>query len=157
MGQYHYVVNLDKHEYVHPHKLGCGLKLWEQLANSPSTGTALIVLLASASNGEGCGDITKGPTIIGAWRGDRITMVGDYDDKSSYPVINKDGGVEYMSGAKIYDLCAAAKDFKEDDERIPNLWTDVTDEVCAVIESELDGEFVGDGWRDFKRNEEKAA
>ena len=32
MGQYWVVVNLDKHEFVMPHRLGSGLKLWEQLA-----------------------------------------------------------------------------------------------------------------------------
>ena len=30
MGQYHYTVNLDKKEYLVPHKLGDGLKLLEQ-------------------------------------------------------------------------------------------------------------------------------
>ena len=37
MGQYWLPVNLDKREFVNPHKLGAGLKLWEQLANHPGT------------------------------------------------------------------------------------------------------------------------
>lgn len=56
MGQYWYVVNLDKKECVHPHKLGTGLKLWEQLANHPGTGAALIVLCAAMPQGRGGGD-----------------------------------------------------------------------------------------------------
>ena len=38
MGQYWKAVNLDKREFVHPHRLGCGLKLWEQLAKSQTAG-----------------------------------------------------------------------------------------------------------------------
>jgi len=40
MGQYWKPVNLDKREYVDPHKLDVGLKLWEQLASHPGTGAA---------------------------------------------------------------------------------------------------------------------
>jgi len=29
MGQYFLILNLDKKEYLHPHKLGSGYKLWE--------------------------------------------------------------------------------------------------------------------------------
>ncbi len=29
MGQYYYIVNIDKHEYLHPHKFNDGLKLLE--------------------------------------------------------------------------------------------------------------------------------
>ena len=35
MGQYHLTVNLDKHEFIHPHQLGDGLKLGEQCGHSP--------------------------------------------------------------------------------------------------------------------------
>jgi hypothetical protein len=141
MGQYHKVVNLDKREYVHPHRLGCGLKLWEQLANSPSTGTALIVLLASASNGDGGGDLHHAD-IVGRWRGDRIAFVGDYDDDSRYQIFDKS-----MSGKEIYDACG---------DTTVTQWTDVSDQVCAVIETELKGTFKGDGWRDFVDNEASA-
>ena len=33
VGQYHLVVNLSRKEFLDPHKLGCGLKAWEQIAN----------------------------------------------------------------------------------------------------------------------------
>jgi hypothetical protein len=131
MGQYHIVVNLDKQQVVHPHKIGCGLKLWEQLASQISTGTALIILLASGSNGDGGGDICEDP-IVGSWRGDRIAFVGDYDDSTKYKV-----GKKTMSGAEIYTAD----------------WIDVSGAVCKVIEKELNGKFVGDGWRQFKYND----
>jgi hypothetical protein len=142
MGQYHYLVNLDRREFVHPHKLGCGLKLWEQLASSISTGTALIVLLASASNGQGGGDLKEGPPIIGQWRGNRIAFIGDYDDTSHYVggIKAKKKGSEKMTGAEIYNACGNGN---------PE-WLDVSDEVCNVIENELNGKFDGTtGWRSF--------
>ena len=37
MGQYWIPVNLDKKEFIEPHKLASGLKLWEQMANFPGT------------------------------------------------------------------------------------------------------------------------
>jgi hypothetical protein len=128
MGQYHYIANLDRGELISPHTLGTGLKLWEQLANHPGTGAALIVLLASASNGAGGGDLRSDSDVIGSWRGDRIAMVGDYDDDSHYDTI--DGN---MTGAQIYD----------------SDWTDISLKVCGVIEEELGGKFAGDGWRRF--------
>lgn len=148
MGQYHKVVNLDKCEYVLPHRLGCGLKLLEQLASQISTGTALIVLLASASNGDGGGDFETGPSIIGSWRGDRIAFVGDYDDKVRYTVGNKKP--KELSGSEIYSYC-------DDSAKKQVRWTDVSDAVCAVIEAELGGKFSGDGWRDFKYADDKSA
>lgn len=121
MGQYWYAVNLDKREYVHPHKLGSGLKLWEQLANSPGTGAALIVLCAAMPEPRGGGDLDldqnwhgpertgagAGPVVdsyndiakrtIGRWAGDRIALVGDYAEDG-------DLAPEHEA-SKIYRLC----------------------------------------------------
>ena len=55
MGQYHIVVNLDRHEYLHPHHLGDGLKLLE-FGDGGRTMTALAALLA-IDNGRGSGDL----------------------------------------------------------------------------------------------------
>ncbi len=126
MGQYHYVVNLDKREFLDPHQMASGLKLWEQLASHPAIGAGLVVLLASYSNGEGGGDLDEGPAIIGHWRGDRIAFVGDYDNDSRYSVM---GRGETMSGAAIYDECSEGK------------FRNVSKEVCAVIEAELGGKY----------------
>lgn len=59
MGQYHVVVNLDKKEFIDPHKLGDGLKLFEQINSHGGTMAALFALLA-CSNGRGGGDIPDG-------------------------------------------------------------------------------------------------
>jgi hypothetical protein len=129
MGQYHIIANLDKGEVITPHNLGSGLKLWEQLANNPGTGAALIVVLASASNGHGGGDLTRSDSnVIGSWRGDRVAMVGDYDDDSSYNTIHGK-----MTGAEIYD----------------SNWKDISEAVASVIELELSGKFTGEGWKDW--------
>ena len=102
MGQYWMCINLDKKEFIDPHKLGSGLKLWEQIANHPGVGTALIILTAAMPEPRGGGDfdldnnwhgpertlpehsITPGPMpeeyptvakrTIGRWAGDRIAL-----------------------------------------------------------------------------------
>lgn len=59
MGQYHQVVNLDKHEKLYPHVLGDGLKLMEFGCSGDGTMTALAILLAGSCKGgpRGGGDI----------------------------------------------------------------------------------------------------
>jgi hypothetical protein len=58
MGQYYYTVNLDKEEFLMPHRLGDGLKLLEFGCSSNGTLTALALLLADG-NGRGGGDIDE--------------------------------------------------------------------------------------------------
>ena len=70
MGQYWIPVNFDKKEFIHPHSLDSGLKLWEILASSP-VGQALVVLLANMPEPRGSGDLEPDP-IIGRWAGDRV-------------------------------------------------------------------------------------
>ena len=76
MGQYHKVYNIDKKQFIHPHKIGHGLKLLEQVGFDKSASSALFLLLAN-SNGRGGGDASHHP-LIGAWAGDRIVVQGDY-------------------------------------------------------------------------------
>jgi len=101
MGQYHLVVNLDKHQYLHPNHLGDGLKLLE-FGDGGATLVALAILLAK-DNGRGLGDLhvaspdtpldkwekndfglkrkrTPHAHFVGSWSGDRITIAGDYGD-----------------------------------------------------------------------------
>lgn len=157
MGQYWYVVNLDKKEYVHPHQLGSGLKLWEQLANNPGSGEALVILCAAMPEARGGGDLDldanwhgpertggpEGPVIseyneiarrtIGRWAGDRIALVGDYAEDSDLAPEHK--------ASTIYNRCSVDGDY-----------TNVTTDVARVIEHELQGKYVGDGWKDFVRS-----
>lgn len=133
MGQYWIPVNLTKKQFVHPHKLGSGLKLWEMLANTPGVGAALIILTAAMPEPRGGGDLNQDP-IIGSWAGDRIVIIGDYADDGD--LIPHDGDVPASELYSATDTSA---------------FTDVTDAVCRVIERELEGKFVGDGWRTFER------
>jgi len=86
MGQYHKVFNLDKKQVLHPHKLGCGLKLWE-FGTEGGVVTALSYLLA-ASAGRGGGDWDKGGPLAGSWAGDRIAIIGDYADEKDVPGVD---------------------------------------------------------------------
>ena len=81
MGQYYYVVNIDKKQYLYPHKMGDGLKLWE-MAAAGNCGKGLILLLANG-NGRGGGDFEEDP-LVGSWCGDRIVVAGDYADKGVF-------------------------------------------------------------------------
>lgn len=148
MGQYWLAVNLDKKEFVDPHKLGSGLKLWEQLANSPGVGAALIILTAAMPERRGGGDLDNtsiaGKNAIGRWAGNRIAIVGDYAEPND---------IDGIDASIIYDLCRNPdEEDLPDDCEISDLYTDVSDDVCKVIEESLDGEFSGTGWRSFKYN-----
>ena len=140
MGQYWYVVNLDKKEYLYPHKLGSGLKLWEQLAASGhGSGAALVILCAAMPVARGGGDLRKDDDVskrtIGRWAGDRVALIGDYAEDS-------DLAPEHAAKS-IYSKCGNGEPGKEQ-------WTDVTDDVATIIERELDGKFTGDGWRNWE-------
>ena len=130
MGQYHLPVNLDKKEFLMPHRLGAGLKQWEQLVNSPSTPQAMFILTC-ASNNRGGGDI-RPHDVLGRWAGDRIAVVGDYSEDSD---LDPD-----LKASEIYANCLEGKDG----------WADISDQVAEVIEAEFEGQYEGDGWRRFK-------
>lgn len=183
MGQYWLVVNLDKKEYIYPHKLGAGLKLWEQLANHPGTGAALIVLCAAMPERRGGGDfdlqenwhgpertlpehnITPGPMpssyeeiamqTIGRWAGDRIALVGDYAEDSDLPAEFRASHIYWLCHiSSKEELTEFNKKCEEHDEPVfteQDIYTDVSGLVAKVIEHELQGEFIGSGWREFHR------
>ena len=136
MGQYWLPVNLDKKEFVDPHKLGVGLKLGEQVGSFPGTGAALLILCAAMPERRGGGDIVSDP-VVGRWAGDRVALIGDYAEKDD---IKKKRGD--LCPSKIYSACREGK------------WTDVSEDVAKVIEQEVGGKFEGDGWREFKFGKE---
>lgn len=85
MGQYYYIVNIDKKQYLHPHRFGDGLKAVE-FASGYNTMRALAYLLTK-SDGGGGGDYKDDPSgIAGSWAGDRIWIVGDYNSNKLYDV-----------------------------------------------------------------------
>lgn len=108
MGQYYKVVNLDKKEFLHPHKFGDGLKLLEFGCSSVGTMTALAVLL-SVGNGRGGGDIESTSVIVGSWAGDRIAIIGDYVGEEEFEITCKD----LIGYTDISDLVLSA--LKEDE------------------------------------------
>ena len=83
MGQYYLIVNLDKKQFLHPHKCGDGLKLLEFGCSANGTLTALAILLADGNN-RGGGDLHSENPIIGSWAGDRIVIAGDYADEGKF-------------------------------------------------------------------------
>lgn len=83
MGQYYVIVNLDKKQFLHPHKCGDGLKLLEFGCSANGTLTALAILLADGNN-RGGGDLHSEHPIIGTWAGDRIVVAGDYADEGKF-------------------------------------------------------------------------
>lgn len=80
-------MNLDKQQYLHPHKFGDGLKLMEFGWSLSGTLLGLTVLLASACKGgaRGGGDIRSEDPLVGSWAGDRIAIVGDYYEVGDIP------------------------------------------------------------------------
>jgi len=96
VGQYHCVLNLDKHEKLVPHYFGDGLKLMEFGCSGDGTMTALAILLAGSVKGgsRGGGDFgytgTMADVLVGRWAGDRIAIVGDYCEDNDVPGFTKD-------------------------------------------------------------------
>ena len=128
MGQYHLTVNLDKREFLDPHKFGDGLKLREQVNSQGGTMAALMLLLA-AKEPRGGGDAQEHP-MLGRWHGDRIAVVGDYAEDADLPP-------EYYA-SEIYNWC------REGD------YVDITDQVLPMVERACHVETTGSGWRDKK-------
>lgn len=125
MGQYHYLVNLTKKQYINPHEIGNGLKLVEQIGWDCSTSTALVMLLA-ASNGRGGGDFCSNSPLIGSWAGDRIAFIGDYAEKGD------------LKGSDHADLLM---------ERCYNgEFQNISPQVREMMSVEFGVEYTGEGW-----------
>jgi len=87
MGQYFRAVNLDKKEYVCPWRIGGVAKLWEWCVNKWA---GIFPFLLRKSSEGGGGDIQKGYKTAGRWAGDRITLIGDYDESRLWDKLEKD-------------------------------------------------------------------
>src|SRR5947209_6173022 len=96
MGQYFKIVNLDKREVVNPWDIGAGAKFWEWVYNPQ---TRIFPWLLRKSDGDGGGDIhdRDGYRTLGRWAGDRIVLIGDYDESRLYQeASNEDDDGEVM-------------------------------------------------------------
>lgn len=129
MGQYHYLVNLTKKQFVHPHEIGNGLKLKEQIGWDYSTSTVLFMLVA-ASTGRGGGDFHCEHPLLGSWAGDRIALVGDYAEADDIPG---------NDAPKIYEAIAG------DSPR--GGWVNISPQVREMVAKEFNIHYKGDsGW-----------
>ena len=128
MGQYHVTVNLDKKQYLNPHKLGDGLKLLEQVGWSPGGINDALHLLLACSSGRGGGDFQSDSEWVGTWAGDRIAVIGDYAEADD---------LDGENAAAIYLQCDEAGTYQ-----------DITDHLIAILEREYECVYVGDGWRE---------
>lgn len=133
MGQYYYVVNTDKREFLHPHKFQDGLKLMEFGQSAGGTLTGLTILLADG-NGRGGGDIhTDDTEIVGRWAGDRIVIAGDYADGGNF--LPEDATEEQIMAV----ACECCTEGYQTRDRV-NLqafagvhFRDISDDVMAVL------------------------
>lgn len=103
MGQYYLISNLDKKEFIHPHKMGGdGMKLLEFGLSAFGTMSGLAILLANG-NGRGGGDIEEDPVtgIVGRWAGDKIVIAGDYGDEGKYITAKDVEGINDNTGKPI--------------------------------------------------------
>ncbi|EMI21172.1 hypothetical protein RMSM_01896 [Rhodopirellula maiorica SM1] len=113
MGQYFKAINLDKQEYVCPWCIGGGAKLWEWAVNSQGAiftlllrqstetgggdfagpgpqvielkdGDDLSCIIGKAVAREGMPIRLPAESIVGRWAGNRVTLIGDYDESGLY-------------------------------------------------------------------------
>lgn len=150
MGQYHYIANYDKKEYLHPHKFNDGLKLMEFGGSGRATMLGLAVLLAASCKGgaRGGGDIAAWPedkprydnrvvkglteergqwlmdNMVGRWAGDRIAIIGDYADDSDANGLVGNEGTPWINGRVD----------QGDDFPNPKAWTDISTLTVEAIE-----------------------
>lgn len=138
MGQYHYPVNLTKKEFLHPHKLGCGLKLVEQGGSGGVTDA--VQMLLAVSNGRGGGDFETHP-LIGSWGGDQIAWVGDYAEDDDLPNVK--------DASRIYGRCLSDEALKLEvpEEDRHEYYRDITDDLIPVLEQAFEMVYYGTGWR----------
>jgi hypothetical protein len=141
MGQYHYVVNADKRQFLMPHRLGDGLKLMEFGNSAGGVMTGLAILLA-VSNGRGGGDLRFESEVIGSWGGDRIAIVGDYAEDTDLPTSFD------PQPSTIYRRCLEAGETVDTDidSSLPT-YRDISADVRQCIEADGIYRFEGtSGW-----------
>lgn len=136
MGQYHLVANLDKKQYLHPHRFGDGLKLLEFGDSAGGTMCALAILLApqSANGGRGGGDMHyDAEGLVGSWAGDRIAIVGDYAEPTDHE------GWDHDLGQTLYATISG-------DDDVDNGWKEMSPVMLPLMRQdswlakELDGQ-----------------
>lgn len=172
MGQYWVLVNFDKKEFVHPHVVGAGLKIGEQVCTPWGTGAAQLILTACERQMRGGGDLDLefpgAKDVVGRWAGDRVAYIGDYAEPEDLAVENQSIAYfmtynkeerktiveHWLKIAKESDNPKAKAAFFSKADRLAKapFFKDISRKVAKVIEHELDGKFFGKGWRDWVPN-----
>lgn len=146
MGQYHIPVSLTKKEFVHPHRLGDGLKLWEQGASQGGTLCALHALLA-VSNGRGGGDYIDGhESFIGRWGGDRIAIIGDYAEANDLDANDYAESIYASTSYASYPEDYDAEEIAKLERSSGTGWVDISDLARDFLSAQWKLEFGDDGW-----------
>ena len=138
MGQYHWTVNLDKKEFISPHKIGLGLKMAEQVGDFHATTGDILFLLLACSHSRGGGDVpAEGiEDMLGRWAGDRVIVIGDYSEPSDVPGIDASQIIQ-----SIFD--------NEDGLPQPE-WTDISELLRPLILKLWGVDMEGGGWMQRK-------
>jgi len=157
MGQYFVIVNLDKREFIHPHKLASGLKFWEILA-SQTAPRALAFLLRQSNEGGG-GDIAESSEdnkklFCGSWRADRIAIIGDYDKSGIYQKCDD------LEGMKSQNKFLKENDRLDELLKPGDLFEDITDKMLPEYNKFIDiaeyqVDLKSEGWRNNNEKNDK--
>lgn len=141
MGQYFLIANLDKKEYLSPHQMGTGAKLWEIAANCQQG--ILPYLLRQSDVKDGIGDLnpdrTQSYPNAGRWAGDRIVVVGDYDESGLYDKIDDkewseitpQAGEDYNAFRQKHAPCQVELDDFE--ERMDKQWKSPPPQIFHMV------------------------
>ena len=141
MGQYHYLVNFDRKEIVHPHKLDLGAKQIEHTHTVASFSDVLYMLMTTSPN-RGGGDLRYDEALeqefqtFGRWVGDRVAVFGDYTEWSDIPFMT--GGEDPKAPYNfIFDRSS---------------FTDISDDILGAFQLAFDVEYERDseGWNTRK-------
>lgn len=89
MGQYFYAVNETKKEYVSPWDIGGVAKLWEWCVNKWAGIFPYLLRKSSGLGGGDIDDISKSK-YAGRWAGDKVSLVGDYDESNLFERAEKE-------------------------------------------------------------------
>lgn len=143
MGQYFYICNLDKQQYLHPHKFGDGLKLGEIACSQNGAMSALAFLLADTRE-EAVDFPEPEVALLGSWSGDRIVIPGDYGEEGKWLAPQWEEGKTDPETGEPYNLYSFASDHFED----------ISDRVIRAVAARYPWHPLGkvntdqSGWRD---------
>lgn len=128
MGQAFVLVNFDKKQYIHPHKMDDGYKLGEISFSSGGTASALCLLIATNSD-----RFEYDPHgVIGSWAGDRIALVGEYGAADCERFAKSDEPENELKDPFLYNL-------KERDDlwaKIRMEYAEISDSIKAVVDKD---------------------